>query len=113
MTTHDSASAWISKYESLKALQWGATWLAITPSALHVPTTAAHSARARVVAQREHEGEDGEDREHGAARQHLGREVAGALAQVVEAVQDVGRDEGGGGEAERVESAVHRRQEIT
>ena len=44
MTTHDTASAWISKYESLNALQWGAMWLAITPSALHVPTTAAHNA---------------------------------------------------------------------
>ena len=43
MTTHESASAWISKYEWLRALQWGAMWLAITPSALHVPTTAAHS----------------------------------------------------------------------
>ena len=61
--------------------------------------------RARVVAQREHEGEDGEDRQDGAAREHLGREIAGALAQVVEAVQDVGRHEGGGGEAEGVESA--------
>ena len=52
------------------------------------------------MAQREHEGEDGEDREHRATRQHLGGQSAGALAQVVEAVQDVGRHEGAGREAE-------------
>ena len=57
ITTQDSASAWISKYESLKALQWGATWLAITPSALHVPDHGGPQRRARVVAQREHERE--------------------------------------------------------
>ena len=70
--------------------------------------------RARVAAQREHEGQDGEDRDHGAAREHLGREAGGPLAQVVERVQQVGRDEGRGGEAERVESSLHRlKGEIT
>jgi hypothetical protein len=70
--------------------------------------------RARVAAQREHQGEDGQDRDHGAAREHTGREVARPLAQVVERVHEVGGDEGRSGKAERVQSSLHRlRGELT
>ena len=64
--------------------------------------------RGRVTDEREHERQHRQRRQDRASGEDLGREAGGALAQVVERVQEVGGDEGRGGEAERVESSMHR-----